>query len=273
MGFSFFGTHGYAGRRIRGNQVADYLGGRMDPTEGYENDVCIYILGTYRYKEPEVKWSYYDVCDCGGARLQRIRTRTTGGIIAFSKSQFIELEKIMPGRKIYFIPHHHANFNRETRPKRPVLTVGCCGGDTAIQWPHQRLIDIFSGYGLQWMFVNHLRDRQKVLEFYRNLDIQIVYRPSHNRGNYMIPHGNPIKLSNAGSFGIPTVAFPEPAFTEEWGKNECLYNDGMGGIIKTVLRLKEEPAFYEDMAERVKVKAEEYHMDNIVKFYKALPGA
>ena len=28
---------------IRGNQMAEYLGGKLNPTEGYENDVCIYV--------------------------------------------------------------------------------------------------------------------------------------------------------------------------------------------------------------------------------------
>lgn len=272
MGFSFFGRQSNSGRKIRGGQVAEYLGGRIDPTEGYEADVCIYILGLYRYDGPEVKWAYYDVCDCGGSRLWRIKHRTKGGIIAFSKSQFIELSKIFPGRKIYFIPHHHANFERETRTKRPVRTVGCCGGDAAIQWPHDRLKEIFSEMGLEWMFRNELKIREKVLDFYRKLDIQIVYRPSHNRGAYMMNHSNPIKLSNAGSFGIPTVAFPEPSFTAEW-KDACLYSDGMEGIIKTVRRLKEEPALYEDVSEKSKIKAEEYHIDNIAKFYRELPGA
>lgn len=123
------------------------------------------------------------------------------------------------------------------------------------------------------MFINHLRNRERVIEFYRNLDIQIVYRPSHNRGAYMMSQYNPIKLSNAGSFGIPTVAFPEPSYIAEWNKNECLYSDGMQGIIRLVRRLKDEPAFYEEIAEKAKLKAEEYHIDNVAKLYRELPGA
>src|SRR3990167_7107951 len=28
---------------IRGDQIAEYLGAKVNPTEGYENDICIYI--------------------------------------------------------------------------------------------------------------------------------------------------------------------------------------------------------------------------------------
>ena len=37
----FYGTGG-AGD-IRGKQTADYLGGKKNPKEGFENDICIYV--------------------------------------------------------------------------------------------------------------------------------------------------------------------------------------------------------------------------------------
>ena len=273
MGFSFFRRIRNAGGEIRGTQVANYLGGRVDPQNGYEDDVCIYILGIMRYDSPEVRWSYYDVCDCGYARLQRVRSRTKGGLIAISKSQFDYLKKVVPKREVYFIRQHHCNFKRELRPKRPVLTVGCCGGDAAVQWPHDRIKAILGQLGLQWMFLQELRNHQRVVDFYKQLDIQLVYRPTHSRGMDMMIHGNPLKLSNASSFGIPTVAFPEPAFTAEWNNGECLYCDGMNNAFSLIQKLKDEPAFYEDIAEKAKLKAEEYHIDNVAKLYRELPGA
>ncbi|MFK5282474.1 hypothetical protein ACI3PL_23225, partial [Lacticaseibacillus paracasei] len=63
--------------------------------------------------------------------------------------------------------------------------------------------------GLEWRFCNHYSKRRYVVDFYKEIDIQISFRPHHPRG--IILHMNPLKLSNAGSFGIPTVGFPEPA--------------------------------------------------------------
>ena len=248
--------------------MAAYLGGRVDPIDDYENDVCIYILGEYRL--PEVRYAYYDVMDCGYARISRIRRRTKGPLIAVSMAQYAEFKSIYPNKTVYFIPHHHCNFERQIRPDRPILKVGCCGGDSAIQWPHDRIEAWLKELGLEWSFTNEYSRRERVVDFYKNLDIQIVFRPTHSRG---IPgHTNPLKLSNAGSFGIPTVAFPEVAFTPEWNSDSVVYADNMGELMRQVRRLKDDPAWYEAMSNAAREKAEEYHIDNIAKLYRQLPG-
>jgi len=210
VNFSFFRRIRGGGNEIRGKQMAIHLGGKLDPKDGYEDDICIYILGTMRYDGPEVKCAYYDLMDAGLARLARVKQRTKGAIIAVSKTQFDNFKERFNGRKLYFIPQHHCNFNRELRVDRPIETVGCCGGDAAVQWPHDRVKVLLEGMGLKWEFCNELSRRENVVDFYKKIDIQIVYRPSHNRGSEMMLHSNPLKLSNAGSFGIPTVAYPEP---------------------------------------------------------------
>lgn len=270
MGFSFFRRVRMAGGETRGKQMAKILGGRVEPESDFENDVCIYILG--RYELPEVRYAYYDVMDCGYARLSRLKGRTKGPIIAVSEAQWIELKSYYPKREVIFIPHHHCNFDRETRPiDRPVLRVGCCGGDAAIQWPHDRVKVWLEQYGLEWVFMNEYLYRERVVEFYKNIDIQIVFRPTHSRG---IPaHTSPLKLSNAGSFGIPTVAYPEVAFMPEWNSNSVVYADNMGELMRQVKRLKDDPAWYCQMSEAAREKSESYHIDNIAKLYRELPGA
>jgi hypothetical protein len=267
MNFSFFRRVRGAGGVTRGKQIAERLGGRVDPADGYEDDVCIYILGCYREDAPEVKRAYYDVMDCGGARLSRVIGRTKGHIIAVSKAQWAEFCKLP--RAIYFIPHHHCNYEREQRPAdRPVRRIGCCGGDSAVQWPHDRMKVWAESIGLEWVFTNEYLRRERVVDFYKELDIQIVFRPTHSRG---IPaHTNPVKLSNAGSFGIPTVAFPEVAYTPEWGSESVVYADNMGAVMREVKRLKDDPVWYAEMAEAARMKAEQYHIDNIVPLYREL---
>jgi len=268
MTFSFFPKVRGAGGFTRGKQMAEKLGGRFEPDSGFEDDVCIYILG--RYPEIEPKHSYYDVMDCGYARLSRIMANTKGSIIAVSKSQWNEFTRLM--RAIYFIPHHHCNYDRELRPKdKPIRKVGVCGGDGAVQWPHHRIEAWLNSIGLEWKFGNEYLRRERVIDFYRDLDIQIVWRPTHSRG---IPgHTSPLKLSNAGSFGIPTVAFPEVSFTPEWGHDHVIYADHMHELMRQVKRLKDDPVWYAERSEKARLKAEEYHIDNVADYYRELPGA
>lgn len=266
--FSFFRVLRGGGPVIRAVQMAEKLGGRVNPESGYEDDVCIYILGTYRLDGGEVQHAYYDVMDCGLARLERIRRRTHGDVIAFSKTQYKDLIRILPGRNVHFIPQHHCNFDRETRPGRPILRVGCCGGDGAVQWPHDAIARYLKGMGLEWQFTNELHRRRGVVRFYRTLDIQIVFRPTCARYPNLF-HMNPLKLSNAGSFGIPTVAWPEPSFTAEWS-GSFLPVDSMAEMMAQVEKLKNDPGLYAEMAHRARAKAEEYHIDHIAERYKEL---
>lgn len=267
--FSFFRDLRGGPGEIRGRQMADYFHGKINPESGYENDVCVYILGSHSREKPEPKYAYYDVIDCGFGRLSRIRAMTKGDIIAVSEVQYKELVKYYRGRKIYMIPQHHCNFNNELRPEKPVKVVGCIGGRSAVQWPHEEVGKMLEDVGLEWIFEEHYSKRRYAIEFYRKIDIQISYRPEHPRG--IILHMNPLKLSNAGSFGIPTVAFPEPAYTESW-KNECLWGDTIQDLVKQAKRLADDQELYNEYSHRVLERAKPYHIDNIAKLYMELPG-
>jgi len=263
--FSFFARFCGGPGEIRGIQMADRLGGRFNPEDGYEGDVCIYILGHCPTREP---WrAFHDVIDCGIPRLKRVNCMTQGPVIAVSEEQLTVLPDYFGTRPLYLIPQHHCNFDNETRPDRPVRTVGCIGGDSAIQWPHHAVDRLMKEIGMEWRFSSDYSRRHKVVRFYRGLDIQVSFRPTHTRD--LVRHMNPLKLSNAGSFGIPTVAFPEPAYTREW-TNECLWAENMGEVVAQVRRLRDEPALYEEMSARVREKAKGYHIERIAGLYRAL---
>src|SRR3972149_3581238 len=51
---------------IRGDQIADQIGAKLNPTSGYENDVCIYIKPMVRKGEDfkfEGRRAYIDIID------------------------------------------------------------------------------------------------------------------------------------------------------------------------------------------------------------------
>jgi hypothetical protein len=269
--FSFFRDLRGGGGTIRGGQMADALGGRVNPESGYEDDVCIYVLGSHRRDAgPEVPYAYYDVMDCGLARLGRIEHRTKGGLIAVSQTQADELTRRNPGRAVYLLPQHHCNFAREARTRTDIKVVGCIGGDSAVQWPHDAVARHLAAIGMEWKFEPHYAKRSVVLEFYRTIDVQISFRPTHPRYPNLL-HMNPLKLSNAGSFGIPTVAYPEPAYVAEW-RDDCLWGGSIPDIVRTIRRFQTEPGLYAEMAGRARVRAEAYHIDRIAGLYRQLPG-
>jgi len=267
--FSFFYHIRGGGSTIRALQVSSFLEGRINPTNDYQNDTCIYVLGCMGIRGREVDNAYYDIIDCGTARLSRIRTLTRGSIITTSRTQHTVVKDFFKRRKMYLIPHHHCNFEREKRPERDIKIVGCMGGDSAVQLPHDLLASRLQDIGLDWRFSGYnSRDRQMVLDFYKGIDVHLTFRIEHKRN--LLMHMNPLKLNNAGSFGIPSVSFPEPAYKEEW-QDSCLWGENIDEIITGVQRLASDRDLYKEMSEKASAKAEEYHIDRIIPLYRELP--
>jgi len=95
-----------------------------------------------------------------------------------------------------------------------------------------------------------------VFETYKKIDKQIIWRKNN------VPLKNSLKIVNAMSFGIPTIAYPEIGYSDV---------DGYYFKARTVEDLKK--LIRKDLVydkERLVKKAEEYHIDNISKLYEEL---
>lgn len=272
--FSFFYTRGGSGY-VRGHQMAQYFGAKENPTKGFRNDICIYVKIIPPDNHP--KHSYSDVDDSWQA-AEWLKTHPEMGVIAIAETAKDHLEKLLNRKDIIFIPHQHVNFERWVRPDRPVKTVGIIGSTGSFQYP----IDLFrkelEKIGLElkyeqnfWRAYKSTPEREmrlKVCDFYKTVDIQVVWRP---RPKYFLegPFKNPNKLENAGAFGIPTVSFPEASFVREW--NRCFIQvNSVRRLIKVCDRLKNDPRYYRWYSRKALARAEDYHMDNIAKLYRKL---
>lgn len=270
-GFSFFVTSKYSTWQIRGIQMCEYLGGKLNPDNGYENDVCIWVKMNPQWSE-EPRHSWYDLVDPRDVLVRNIKKHTSGNLIAISIPQFHRFQKIFDDREVVFIPEHHCNYEREKRPERPVKMVGCIGSKSnAIQYSHDKITKMLADMGLQWKFTGFYKRRQNVIDFYKKIDIQICYRTAWEPEKGRMEDKNPLKLENAGSFGIPTVSYPEVSYVAEW-KDECLYGSNMEEIMTHVKRLKEDDGFYREMSARALDKSEQYHIKHISKKYMSLLG-
>ena len=255
---SFF-THSGGAGKIRGEQIASYLGAKLNPIKGYENDVCIYVKCVPPENYPNR--SYIDVVE-DSAGLRWAKSRPHIGLIASSKSIYDYLSKKL-NNKIVFIPQHHCNFERVVRTRKDVTVAGIIGNKASFQFPLNDLEKKLNrmGIALKTLIKKRFDDRQEVVDFYKQIDIQLVWRPESDG-----VLRNPLKLINAMSFGIPTVAYPERDFVEEF--SGCFIEASSIELLLTYVQgLQRDSDLYKTIFNLALEKSKYYHIDNISKLY------
>lgn len=253
--------------------MAQYLGGKENPTSDFENDICIYV----KILPPEhpPKHSYADVDDSPKA-AEYLKTHPEVGVIAISETAKDYLEKLLNRQDVYFIPHQHVNFERRSRPDRPVKTIGIIGSKiTAFQYPVESFRKELAKMGLElkfeedyWNTYKSTPDKEmrlNVADFYYSMDIQLGWRPRVIFKG-MAPFQNPNKLGNSSSFGIPMVAYPEPSYEREWGGCYAKANT-IEEMLTQIKKLKDDPVFYQSITKKALERAEDYHIDQVSKLY------
>ena len=238
---SFFANKHGSGE-IRGRQMAAHLGAKLNPRVGYRDDVCIYV----KQQPPEnyPPHSYLDIVD-EHKRIGWLKQHPDIGVIASSVTGKRYLEEVL-GREVVLIPQHHCNFERVQTPKK-LLRIGVVGGKASMP---AELADTLGATRYE------CKTRQDVVEAYHQIDIQVIWRGIDR------PLKNPLKIVNAASFGIPTIALPEAGYEEMEGYYTRATT--IDEIWKAILRIG-----YCNK-ERLVEKADEYHIENIAMMYEAL---
>lgn len=250
---SFF-ANGHGSGEIRGRQIAEHLGARLNPTEGFENDVCIYV----KRKPPEdyPKRSYLDILDAS-ARLGWLTKHPDIGVIASSLSALAYLQKTLGvERDVVYIPQHHCNFGRfQVSPWTGKPSLGVVGGKASMP------DDLAERFGVKRYGG---KTRGDVVAAYMQIDIQVIWRSI--AGLRHAPLKNALKIVNAASFGIPTIALPEPGYEDMAG-----YYWPAETEVELGMRLEElkdsRAEWLVDKAADCHAKAEEYHIEHIAKRY------
>lgn len=248
---------------IRGDQIANYIGAKLNPESGYEDDVCIYVKPMVRKGDDfkfEGKKAYLDIID--GHNLGQVALKHPEvGVIVCSEADRDIMSSVIPN-EIVLIPQHHCNFERIKRNKIRVKTIGVIGTKDAFVYLPQGLEQALKNRGIDLLKFSEFFSRQDIIDFYQSIDVQIVWRP------YKKLLSNPLKLINAASFGVPTLALDEPTFKELEGYYSPI-NDFDDLLYKLDLLMSDE-RLYSTFSEKCMVKAEEYHIENIAKLYKEL---
>jgi len=247
---------------IRGEQIAKQIGAKLNPKKGYENDVCIYV-------KPHVKEGmdfkfegkpYLDIVD-GHDLGQLAKKHPKLKVIVCSRADEKTMKKAI-NNEIIFIPQHHCNFERIKRTRKKVTTMGVIGTRDAFPLLPKQLKPELKKRGIKLLEFSRFFYRKDIIDFYKKIDIQFVWRP------YRKTLSNPLKLVNAASFGIPTIALDEPAFLEL--NYHYIPVNNFETFLNRLDVLLNNPSVYEILSERCLEKAEEYHIEKVGEMYKAL---
>ena len=248
---------------IRGDQVAEYIGAKVNPESGYENDVCIYVKPMVR-KGDDFKFegnAYLDIID--GANLAQVAHKYPEvGVIVCSEVDYKIMAKELPNNKIVLIPQQHCNFERIKRTRTEIKTVGVIGTRGAFPFLPKGLKEALAERGMELLEFSNFFSRQDIIDFYMKIDIQIVWRP------YKKILSNPLKIVNAASFGIPTIALDEKAFWEL--KDTYIPVGTLEAFLGALDELRNNPSLYEDYSRKCIKASERYHINEIAKIYEQL---
>lgn len=248
---------------IRGMQMSDALKCKLNPLKDYQDDVCIYVKPHVKTNENfkfEGKSPYLDIVD-GWDLIHLMRKNPKVPVIAMSKWDCENLAKEMDN-EIIFIPQHHVNFERVLRRPEATTKVGIVGTAESFPFVPGALKKGLKDRGMELVELARFDTRKGIQDFYQDLYVQLVWRP------YKRKMGNPLKLVNGASFGVPTIALHEDTFKEMDGY--YLPAKTLEDFFTQLDKLKADNVYYEGFSKRILQKSEEYHMDNIVEMYKLL---
>lgn len=247
--------------RVRGEEIAKFLGARLNPKKRYKNDVCIYVKP---HSLDHIKdGDYVDILD-NQYILPYLKTRPGIKVIAMSQSHYEFLKKKLKNDLI-LIPHHHVNFERIARKRKKITTCGYIG--PSLGYHHRinnRIKDKLEKIGLKYIPLYHYQTRQDILNYYQKIDIQIIgYFNYHIDSTYR----HPTKIINAASFGIPTIATKILGYKEI--EDYYIPVKTMDDLIAEAEKMKEE-TYYNTWSDKVRRNAEEFHISKITQLYKNL---
>jgi len=251
---------------IRAEQIANYIGAKLNPTEGYQEDVCIYV-------KPHVKPGsdflfegkpYLDICDAPDLYVLA-RMHPEVPVISASDWNYETLKRVLPN-KIVNIPEQHCNFERQRRTRKEVTTVGMIGTFGAFKYLPSGFKEHLAEKGFEFIGFSRFFTRRNVCDFYMRIDVQVIWRPYYDYRKDIL--ANPLKIVNASSFGIPTIAYDEPAFKEMEGCYIPVHT--LEEFLAQLDNLRSSPSLYNQYSETCLAKSEKYHIEKIAELYKKL---
>ncbi len=262
-----FITNPWASSQIRGYQIASRLGCVCNPknlVDVTNTFVFVKSLPTQRFKN-----MYVDIVDAY-ALLDKLDRFPDAKIIAISAMAKDYIANRC-NNEVFVILEHHCNFESDVRTRTKVTTVGFIGyHDNFIVDPdlmREKLAKV--GLKFIWRFENDFKTREDICEFYKSIDIQLTLRPKFPKHACPPELKNSLKLSNAGSFFVPTVACNEPSYIADY--EDCfLIANSIDEAVILCQQLKDNKSLYDCVTDSCHIRAVNFHIDRIIPKYKEL---
>lgn len=258
----------YGASLCRGYQIAEKLDSHCNPPIDAitADNTVIVVKRPFPELIGKVKKIYCDLVDGSPVTNGFVRNYPDVIIIVATPLAAECYKKRFPKHTIIWIPHHHCNFERQVRNRSEVKKIGYNGQQKGFPpelWSD--FVEKVKPYGFECYRENEVRDRAKLCDYFMNIDISVSFRNKHLQAK------PPTKLNNAGSFKIPTVAYPEPCFvTNHGGESHFVPASTIDEMVKACVRLRNEKQFYDTIAEKAWQDAQAYHIDEVMKYYRKL---
>lgn len=249
--------------RIRGDEIAEYLDTRLNPTSGYENDVRIYVKPKSLDIVRDGDW--VDFLDSTGGFSALLKDRPKIKVIAASQCSYDCLKEYLTN-EIVLIPSHHINQERIKRARKEVSVGGYIGSPSPVAFRmYDEIGTRLKEVGFEFVTCFNFKTKQDAIDLYRQIDLFIIGDWVGNDS----PHKIPTKIINAASFGIPSIAYPLRGYKEIEGNYVQARN--ISELLVEVEKFKNRD-YYNEWSNKVVAMAEKYHISVIAGLYQKLEG-
>ena len=249
--------------RIRAEEMSAYLGAKLNPKEGFENDVCIHVKPKDFSKVRDGDW--VDILD-GTDLISKLKARPKVKAIAASTCGFEYFKKILPN-ELVLIPSHHVNQERIRRTRTEISI----GGFTGVPSPagfklYEDIAEKMKGIGFDFKTCWDYKTRQDAVDFYKSIDLFIYAEWVGGDSPFKIP----TKMMNAGSFGVPSVSISS---TPLQGNKEIegyyIRAFDVEDMLFKAVAFKDKE-YHKAWADKVTKFSENYHIERIAELYRRL---
>ena len=246
--------------RIRGEDLAEHLGAKLNPKQGFEDDICIFVKP--KYLELVEDGDYLDYLD-GVNMWVQLKNRPKIKVIAASQASFKFLKNNIQN-EIFLIPQHHLNWEKQLRSKRKVNVAGYIGAPSPAAFKmYGEIRKRLKKIGFEFNTCFNFRTRDDAVNFYKSIDLLVIGDWVKDDNHTKIP----TKIINAASFGVPTVAYPLKGYEEIEGYYVHGLNNDL--LLKEAEKFRDEN-YYRLWSEKVLSMSQPYHIGEIVKLYQKL---
>lgn len=249
--------------RIRAEEMAEFLGAKLNPTGGYEHDVCIHVKPKDLCAVSD--GDYVDFLD-GGCFERSLRKRPLVKIIAASQHSFEYLKTIYPN-EIVLIPSHHLNQERIKRERKEISVGGYIGVSSPGAFKlYAELAEKLKAVGFDFKTCFDFKTRQDAVDLYKNIDIFIYAEWVGGDGHFKIP----TKMINAMSFGVPSISIsPSQLMGNKEIEGYYVWAKDVDDMLVKAQAFKDE-GYHKAWADKVIKFSENYHISKIAELYKNL---